>query len=394
MGLKFNCPNPECRQRIEVDDALAGAAMPCPACGAEVHVPTSHDIRFACTNKDCGQHIVVEVSEAGRFVKCPACGKVLRVPGDPPKPLIPQPAPAKEKVAETHVPAPFAPLKRLAIGWGVGAAVLGLLLLGFHRLDTAGLPPHLREIYDEIDARSTAATNDPPVKSVFSTWVTPVQKTATNSSGQIFDYYYVPPATLEAGRKYPAIIDQSSSIRRNRMRDIEFLANAGIFYVSPNKFGITEWGVMPEEGNVLAVCAELAKNPHIDSERLYVMGQSRTIDATIRLVNAYPELWRGAILMEPAGGFPTIPDDAKGFPCIFIAQGRDDPHNRASLRHPGVAEKNFLKASARMIPVRIDYEYGGHGFPPEQLKRAYLAAVKFILSDYGGRKKPSPQPLN
>ena len=75
MGLKFNCPNPTCRQRIEVDDAVAGSAIPCPACGVVVHVPASHDIRFTCSNRECKQHIVVDVSEAGRYVKCPACQK-------------------------------------------------------------------------------------------------------------------------------------------------------------------------------------------------------------------------------------------------------------------------------------------------------------------------------
>jgi DNA-directed RNA polymerase subunit RPC12/RpoP len=97
MGLKFNCPNSKCRQRIEVEDALAGTEVSCPACAAKVRVPASHDIRFNCRTADCGQHLVVDVSEAGRFVKCPACGKPQQVPGDPPKSAFPQPTAASAK---------------------------------------------------------------------------------------------------------------------------------------------------------------------------------------------------------------------------------------------------------------------------------------------------------
>jgi len=89
--LKFNCSNPECRQRVAVEEALAGAEVPCPKCGTTLRVPASHDLRFACTNRDCGQHLVVDVADAGRFMKCPACGKVQRVPGDPPQSLAPAP---------------------------------------------------------------------------------------------------------------------------------------------------------------------------------------------------------------------------------------------------------------------------------------------------------------
>jgi DNA-directed RNA polymerase subunit RPC12/RpoP len=100
MGLKFNCSNPECRRRVEVEDALAGTDISCPACGSALHVPVSHDIRFTCRTPACDQHIVVDVSEAGRAVKCPACGRPQRVPGDPPKPLVPEPPPTPVRRAE------------------------------------------------------------------------------------------------------------------------------------------------------------------------------------------------------------------------------------------------------------------------------------------------------
>ena len=86
--------------------------------------------------------------------------------------------------------------------------------------------------------------------------------------------------------------------------------------------------------------------------------------------------------MEPAGAFPRIPADAKGFPSIFMSLGRDDKLNQGPLGRPGRAEKDLMKASAKLIPARIDYQNGDHGYPPEELKRAYSAAVKFIMTDY------------
>ena len=139
MGIKFNCSNPECRQRIEVDDSLAGTGIQCPGCATKIQAPLSHDIRFACTNAECRQHVVVDVSEAGRFVKCPSCGKTLRAPGDPPKPLIrPPPTPApKESITIPAMPSRFAPVKRLLWGWGAGATLFGVILSSSHLYQTS-----------------------------------------------------------------------------------------------------------------------------------------------------------------------------------------------------------------------------------------------------------------
>lgn len=385
MGLKFNCSNPQCRQRMEVDDALAGQVMPCPKCGVELHVPVSHDIKFTCTNSECRQHVVVDVAEAGRFVKCPACGKALRVPGDPPKPLVAPPTkPAvTESVKIGEYQEPWSEgLKRLAWGWGVGAVLFATVWLLLQWRGAVALPPHLEVMAEEIHLRFYPDTNRLPAKVVWSRELPVVEKALTNVSGRVVNYYYVAPATIVLGRKYPVVVDQSSAIKNRRMRDIQFLANVGIYYVSPNRYGITNWGVVPDEADVLTVLGELGKMPDVDTNRFYVMGQSATTRAAIMLVNSYPELWRGLLLMEPGGGFPRLPAAGGKFPSVFITQGDNDRFNMGPLGTPGLAEKFLLEASAKGIPARIDYQYGDHGYPPEQLKRAYLAAVKFIHADY------------
>lgn len=147
MSLKFNCSNPACRRRIEVEDALAGTEIPCPACAATLRVPASHDIRFSCVNKDCAQHIVVDVSEAGRAIKCPACGRPQRVPGDPPKPLVPvseQPAKAVQKTGGLR--SRGQPARRFAhedqvVVWFVVAAVVGMVGFGLAKVSTLWMQP-------------------------------------------------------------------------------------------------------------------------------------------------------------------------------------------------------------------------------------------------------------
>jgi Tol biopolymer transport system component len=153
MEIKFNCSNPACRQRISVDESFAGKSFSCPACAADLQVPLSKNIRFNCSEADCGQHIVVDISESGRYVKCPTCDKPLQVPGPPPKSLASTPA-ARTEIARVspRVRGPVAPLWRLIYGWGIGAALFGLLAGGFYIRARAVMPKHLTSISNEIFA--------------------------------------------------------------------------------------------------------------------------------------------------------------------------------------------------------------------------------------------------
>lgn len=162
MAIKFNCSNPECRQRISVDESMAGRSLRCPACGLELKVPASKNIKFNCSNRDCGQHLEVDVSEAGRFVRCPACGKPLRVPGAPQKPIVPYELLRTHKTkAELTAPAipihptapmrtAFTPFKRLLYGWGIGVVICGLVIGDLNLRAWKSLPKHFDAIADEI----------------------------------------------------------------------------------------------------------------------------------------------------------------------------------------------------------------------------------------------------
>src|ERR1051326_971940 len=39
MDIIFNCPNPECKQELEVDSAGAGSEIDCPSCSQTIVIP-------------------------------------------------------------------------------------------------------------------------------------------------------------------------------------------------------------------------------------------------------------------------------------------------------------------------------------------------------------------
>ena len=270
------------------------------------------------------------------------------------------------------------PLERLLWVWGAGAVAIALLFLGSYIREAILLPPRLNEMAAEI--YSAGGTNELATMS-FARRSEPVERTGTNESGSTFSCYFVPPARVSPAKKYPALVDMTSSLGKGHGRDIQFLANAGIFYVSPNSLAISNWGVVPEPQNTRAVYAALLKQPNVDPKRIYICGQSITTVTACAMVDENPERWRGVILLEPVR-YPKIPDDARRFPSVFISQGLADRYNEGGGIGPGKAERFLLEACRSFIPARMNYQPGGHGYPDAQLKAAYKAVIRFILTDY------------
>jgi hypothetical protein len=210
-----------------------------------------------------------------------------------------------------------------------------------------------------------------------------IEATTTNSSGQVVNYYYLRPPHLQPGRKHPVIMDMTSSSRHDHGRDAEFLANCGIYYVSPNRLDITKWGVMPSEENTLAVYDAITNLPGIDPHRIYITGESITTGMASSLVSEYPEKWRGLLLVE-AASYPNIHFAAsrKAFPSVLILIGDSDQFNGTAYTF-GRAEKFLKAASGHLIPSRISYERNTpHAFQPENYKDAYGKAAVFVLNQY------------
>ncbi len=698
MGIKFNCSNPACRQRIAVDEAMLGKTIVCPLCATELQVPASATIRFSCSNPACGQHISVDVSEAGRFVECPACAKAQSIPGSPPQSIAQVSKAAvinhRRNLTQAIEGTRYAPVIRLALGWGSGLLLAAIVISCLNIISRSGLPANLDEKSDEIynqavgefrnspiqtmgtnvlflkyknndvsilslnpassqisilktiknvtsdmgfqwiglsprkdliaycakgakhnaavflldgnEARTLkkvqlptkegvqsgwwlsgdslvlmlengevyllnleqmgtfwrfgreglnelfAATNglspmamvsdhalayieedkimefdiltgqttmvtqmggfqlsdldfddrnqmflftarvgswegfpgvyecrlaDPKVKCVYmggfgAHWAggkeggfvflsedngerrlnwkdglncihtnifnqthqnllnyvvsddgtaeygiemddraashilrysfeaghgitmaevqaglklcrmqNEVEGVVTNEAGQTVHYYYIPPAMLEPRKKYPVFMDMTSSSRHDHGWDTELLVNNGIFYVSPNKPGITKWGVTPKYDDVLATYMAMTNNLHVDPRRIYIAGQSITGAIARDLVQDHPGLWRGLIMIEPVF-YPALPRAGEAFPSIFISMGDADEFNGISMQ-PGRAENFDRSVCAQLGRIRIYYQSNtGHAYQPLQFKKSYEQVVNFICSDF------------
>jgi predicted esterase len=133
------------------------------------------DVKFSCT--DCQQHIAIDESCAGRWLKCPACGKIVKVPGERKESIsaeIIRSIPAKPEIITPATPTvrkPLHPMQRLLAGWALGAALLGLFVLGLHLSAWASLPKNfnarLNEIYKNGEIRDAAVVNQDNTQLVY-----------------------------------------------------------------------------------------------------------------------------------------------------------------------------------------------------------------------------------
>ena len=206
--------------------------------------------------------------------------------------------------------------------------------------------------------------------------IAPAEMSVTNN-GENIPYFMLPPAGLDPHKKYPVVIDQPTDDRC--AAGSQFLANAGIFYVSVNRHGLASFENLDTAFNdILAVYNELMKNPNIDPHRIYLAGASASCPVVSQLVDYNPAMWRGAIFMGPTS-FPQIPEKISAFPSILVSIGKNDVPERLTM-----TEEFAQKSSSQLIPMKIVYhENAAHIFnSTTQVKERYGAMAKFILRDY------------
>lgn len=208
---------------------------------------------------------------------------------------------------------------------------------------------------------------------LYSTAVAAVNVSATNQNNELIDYYYVPPANMNRRKKYPVILDLYPVNRYDQ--NAQMLVNAGIFYVAANRFGLNDWTAVAKPGDILAIYAQLLKNPNIDPKRIYVYGRSYSTTRVTEMVNEHPEVWRGAIFFSPVA-FPKLQDSGVDPQRLFIAEGDED---EASLQTG--CFKLWERASRLFITAQLHFEHAGHGFSTQNYKTAYEALIRFILED-------------
>jgi len=85
-----------CGERFDVPLALAGNAVLCPNCSAQVKLPEENFIRMTCL---CGKPFKIPRVLAGKSGKCSQCGRQLKIQGESAHPVS-----ADEQLQVSHNP--------------------------------------------------------------------------------------------------------------------------------------------------------------------------------------------------------------------------------------------------------------------------------------------------
>jgi len=182
-------------------------------------------------------------------------------------------------------------------------------------------------------------------------------------SAQWVDYYLYPPADFDRhkNKKYPLVIGDTLFNRtdpeyQNRFHGplwAPMLANCGAFVVIVERDtwggGIDQW-----ENRLMNVYQQLAKNPLIDTNRVFLFGTSAETRYLSELAEKQPGLWNGVMLLNPSGmpDFSTL-SSGKSAPKILVSAG-DAEHEEGRF-------KQYQQTAGRQgIPVEY-YVHAGSG---------------------------------
>lgn len=147
--------------------------------------------------------------------------------------------------------------------------------------------------------------------------VTPIAGTATNASGKQMSYHVWEPIHVASGKKYPLIIGQTHYMWFSYQ---QVAANEGCYFASADRSswwdGLSDWGE-----DVKGLYSVLAKNPNIDTNRVFLFATSAESGYLSAFVGSEPDLCKGVILFNPV----STPDlQNTHLSKMFIASGIDD----------------------------------------------------------------------
>jgi hypothetical protein len=178
--------------------------------------------------------------------------------------------------------------------------------------------------------------------------VSPMSGVLTNRLGAVIRYLVWQPRTVVAGRKYPIILCQTPYLWFSFPH---LAAYQGYFFglvqrPAPDDRTIVNW---PDD--VTALYNELARNPAVDTNRVFLYASTAEAHLLNQLAAEKPGFFKGAILLSPLA-LPEL-SDLPGA-SLFIAAGEEEDNGKAVKRLASYQDA----ACARGIPVRLFIQKG------------------------------------
>ena len=175
--------------------------------------------------------------------------------------------------------------------------------------------------------------------------VIPILGLGTNASGEPMSYHVWAPAHVSPGTKYPLILGQTHCMWFSYE---QVAANGEWFFAFVDRpswrDGLSNW-----KKDVMGLYSVLAKNPNIDTNRVFLFATSAETHYLSQLVAEKPDLWRGVILFDPT----AEPDSANAHLSeMFIASGTFDENDAKALT------KYQDEATKAGVPVKFILQDG------------------------------------
>jgi hypothetical protein len=140
----------------------------------------------------------------------------------------------------------------------------------------------------------------------------------TNSLGKPMSYHVWSPTHIVAGKKYPLVLAQTPYVW---LQYPQVAAQEGYYFAIVDRPFWSDETIYNWAADVKALYAEMAKNPNVDTNNVYLYGCSWETDFLSQLMSEQSNLWKGAILINPS----DLPDvtTLQGTK-LFVVDGRDD----------------------------------------------------------------------
>jgi predicted peptidase len=139
----------------------------------------------------------------------------------------------------------------------------------------------------------------------------------TNATGKQLNYHVWRPVNNSKVQKHPLIIGQTHYMW---FFYPQIAANAGYYFATADRAswwaGMNDW-----QPDVTRLYEILRINPEIDTNRVFLFATSAESAHLGQLMKERPDLWRGAILLNP-GSLPPL--SSSHLSAMFIVGGEDD----------------------------------------------------------------------